>query len=221
MFVAATGCMGTVGYSGRVYVPPPPVYSVGVNVNAGYNTAYVQPELVEVSPGVQVVYDYDEPIFYSDNYYWRNYNNTWYRSSVHNGNWVVYGDVPYSVRGIQQPRSYVHYRPTNYTPRNYNNGGYRAPQPAGPTVRDHRYDPQPQPQPQPGPTVRDHRYDPQPAQPVGPTVRDHRAPQPQPQPQPGPTVRDHRHDAPAPPAGAGAGAEGSRPPSLDRVDSPL
>ena len=38
------------------------------------------PDMAEVSPGVQVVADYDEPVFYSDGFYWRYYNNIWYRS---------------------------------------------------------------------------------------------------------------------------------------------
>ena len=33
--------------------------------------AYAPPDMAYVSPGVQVIADYDEPIFYSDGFYWR------------------------------------------------------------------------------------------------------------------------------------------------------
>jgi hypothetical protein len=74
------------------------------------------PELVEVEPGVQVVYDADEPIFYSDNYYWRNDGGRWYRSSYHNRGWVAY-EAPQRVRTINQPQRYRHYKPAGYQPR--------------------------------------------------------------------------------------------------------
>ncbi|MBS1119209.1 MAG: hypothetical protein H6Q90_1437 [Deltaproteobacteria bacterium] len=201
--VAIGGCYASSGVGFRAaYVGPPPVATVTVG------TTYDQPDLVEVSPGVQVIADYDEPVFYSDNFYWRFSGNTWYRSSVHTGGWVVYNDVPYSVRRIDRPTTYVRYRPSGYVPR-----GQRQPvvrdhrDPYQPAVRDHR---QPQPAPyQPAPVVRDHRQ-PQPAPyqpPAPPVVRDHRAPQPapyQPPAAPPPVVRDHREPAapyrPAPPA---------------------
>ena len=41
------------------------------------------PALVEIQPGVWVVSDYDDSVFYSDGYYWRWNSGVWYRSSVH------------------------------------------------------------------------------------------------------------------------------------------
>jgi hypothetical protein len=204
----AGGCLGTVGYSGSVYVPPP---TATVSVNAGYSTGYVAPEMVEVEPGVQVVYDYDEPVFYSDNYYWRFYNNGWYRSSVHNGGWVSYNDAPMRVRSISRPTEYTHYRPANYTPRTRvePQGGVqtrdhrepmREPVRNEPTVRDHRQEPMREPV-RNEPTVRDHRTEQPRQEPVreAPNVRDHRT-EPSPPPRNEPTVRDHRTEQPAPPA---------------------
>jgi hypothetical protein len=72
--------------------------------------AYVEPELVYVSPGVQVVYDYDEPVFYSEGYYWRYYGGVWYRSGYHNHGWVRWRNVPYAVVHVDNPHGYVHYR---------------------------------------------------------------------------------------------------------------
>jgi hypothetical protein len=67
------------------------------------------PELVYVSPGVQVIADYREPIFYSDSYYWRFSGNVWYRSSNHTRGWVRY-QAPAAVLRIERPSAYIHYR---------------------------------------------------------------------------------------------------------------
>src|SRR6266498_3193579 len=71
------------------------------------------PDLVTVSPGVQVIADYDEPIFYSDGFYWRYYGNTWYRSSYYTGGWV-YARPPVAVMRIDRPYAYRHYRPSGW-----------------------------------------------------------------------------------------------------------
>ncbi len=199
--VAVTGCIasGGVGYRAG-YVGPPPVTTVSVSASS-YNDG---PDLVEVHDGVQVIADYDEPVFYSDNFYWRFSGNTWYRSNVHTGGWIVYNDVPHRVRRIDRPTAYVRYRPSGYVPRHQRTNvrdhrqqptvrDHRTPEPyrQQPTVRDHRT---PEPYRQ-EPTVRDHRdARPQPQ----PTVRDHRTPQPAPYQPPAPVVRDHRTTTPAP-----------------------
>jgi hypothetical protein len=111
----AAGCYGEGGY--------------GAGYSYGYATA--SPGLVYVSPGVQVIADYDYPVFYSDNYYWRYDNGLWYRSGGYNGGWSVSYDVPYGVRSIDRPYNYVHYR-GNWN--GNNNYGYRN----TPVVNDHR-----------------------------------------------------------------------------------
>jgi hypothetical protein len=83
------------------------------------------PELVTVSPGVQVIADYDEPIFYSDGLYWRYYGGVWYRSSYYTGGWV-YATPPVAVLRINQPYAYRHYRPAGWAGR----PRYYAPAPA-------------------------------------------------------------------------------------------
>ncbi len=67
------------------------------------------PDLVFVSPGVQVIADYDEPIFYSDSYYWRAEGNVWYRSSSYTGGWARFDVVPVGIRRIERPTAYIHY----------------------------------------------------------------------------------------------------------------
>jgi len=122
------------------------------------DVAYTQPALVEVEPGVQVVADYDEPVFYSDNMYWRYEGGVWYQSRYHNRAWARVDAPPVAVRHIERPEMYVHYHG-------------RADVGGGPVIRDHRTNenaivapaptpaPQPAPQPQPQPDVRDHRDD--------------------------------------------------------------
>jgi flagellar biosynthesis GTPase FlhF len=88
----ATGCHanGQVQYSAEADVTPP--------------------QLVVVSPGVQVVADYDQPVFYSENFYWRFDNGVWYRSQYHTRGWVRVETVPVAVRRIDRPARFVHYR---------------------------------------------------------------------------------------------------------------
>jgi hypothetical protein len=190
---AATGCLGTATVSGG---------------GGGYYDA--QPDLVEVEPGVQVIVDYDEPIFYSDNYYWRENGGVWYRSSYYNRGWVT-AQPPVVVGRISTRERYRHYRPAGYQPgvrdhrdnRGYNNGNNGR----GPEVRDHRndgYNPPPQ-----GPVVREHGggNSPPPAYnppPQGPVVREHggdrgQPPPPPPQQPQGPVVREHGGDRSPPP----------------------
>jgi hypothetical protein len=81
------------------------------------------PDLVTVSPGVQVIADYDEPIFYSDGFYWRYAGGVWYRSTYYTGGWV-YARPPVAVMRIDRPYAYTHYRPAGWVGRP--RGGYAA-----------------------------------------------------------------------------------------------
>src|SRR5438477_12979875 len=53
--------------------------TVGCAAHVGYAEPYGGVDLVYAAPGVQVIADYDEPIFYSDGFYWRQYGGGWYR----------------------------------------------------------------------------------------------------------------------------------------------
>ncbi len=88
------------------------------------------PDLVTVSPGVQVIADYNEPIFYSDGFYWRYYGGTWYRSSYYTGGWV-YARPPVAVLSIERPYAYRYYRPQGWVGHGHYRGspGYVAPAP--------------------------------------------------------------------------------------------
>ena len=63
----------------RVYVPAPPVVRFAA-----------APPLVMVAPGVQVVRDCDDEVFFSGGWYWHaGANGTWYRTRSWRGGWVV------------------------------------------------------------------------------------------------------------------------------------
>ena len=47
------------------------------------------PPLVVVEPGVQVVEDNDEEVYFVDNYYWVRRGPRWYRTRDHHGGWAV------------------------------------------------------------------------------------------------------------------------------------
>jgi len=70
------------------------------------------PTMVEVNPGVWVVEDYPQPVFYSDNYYWRYGDGVWYRSVTLWDAPVRIGAtyVPVRIRRIDQPAAYIYYR---------------------------------------------------------------------------------------------------------------
>ena len=85
--VVGGGCAGTVGYRATVSTP----------------------DLVEVEPGVSVVADYDQPVFYNSGYYWRYDGGTWYRSPYHNRAWVHVSAPPVAVRHIDRPARYAHF----------------------------------------------------------------------------------------------------------------
>lgn len=98
----------------------------------GYASAtFDTPDLVYVEPGVQVVADYDEPIFYANNFYWRNDGGHWSRSSYYNRGFVVVGSAPNVVTRIQTRERYRHYRPAGYVSRRHDARGRTV-------VRDHR-----------------------------------------------------------------------------------
>src|SRR5262245_15797085 len=47
------------------------------------------PPLVVIEPGIQVVPEHDEEIFFVDGWYWHRKDGRWFRTRDHRGNWVV------------------------------------------------------------------------------------------------------------------------------------
>jgi hypothetical protein len=186
---SAGGCYasGGYGYGTTGYVTTPSVNAhvdvapvqASIDVNGTAAVDVSTPELVSVAPDVQVIVDHDEPIFYSDGYYWRETNGAWYRSTIHTGGWNYFAAAPYAVRSLDRRDSYRRYRPANYVSRRgydrgYDNRGHvnRGYDNRGGYVRDHRSYDRGYTRPargydnrgygnrgyrDPGPAVRDHR----------------------------------------------------------------
>ncbi|HEX5060488.1 MAG TPA: hypothetical protein VFV99_14070 [Kofleriaceae bacterium] len=90
-------------------------------------------DLAYVAPGVSVIANYGEPIFYSDGAYWYNAYGGWYRSPYYTGGWKYVQYPPYRISQIRAPLAYRYYRPYGYVPR------YR-PVPANRIRTPHIYD---------------------------------------------------------------------------------
>lgn len=90
--LASGGCLGQAHLSGG-YAAPDPV-------------------LVELRPGVWVIEDYDQPVFYADGFFWMYRTDGWYRSSDHVNGWTYVRAAPQVVVRIERPDEYVHFRAT-------------------------------------------------------------------------------------------------------------
>ncbi|HEU0031440.1 MAG TPA: hypothetical protein VFQ53_12465 [Kofleriaceae bacterium] len=110
-------------------------YGSEVQYRGGVAVTASTPDLVYVQPGVGVIADYDEPIFYADNYYWWFYNGAWYRSNYYTGGWVYVSSPSVRIARIGNPYYYRHYRPHNYVVRHRPVPVHRIQRPV---VRDHR-----------------------------------------------------------------------------------
>jgi hypothetical protein len=72
----------------------------------------VAPPMVEVQPGVLVVHDYDEEVFFVDGRYWmRSHDGRWYRANDYRGGWVAAEPrtVPAPIVHVP-PGQYKHYK---------------------------------------------------------------------------------------------------------------
>ena len=70
-----------------------------------------RPRTVVIAPGVWVVEDSPDEVFYYDQWYWTQQNGHWYRSRDHQGHWgeVERGRVPGRLYA-QEPGHYRHFR---------------------------------------------------------------------------------------------------------------
>ncbi len=87
-----SGCAGHARVEGRAVVP--------------------YPRLVYAGPGLWVLAESADPIFYSDGYYWLHQDGYWYRSTNYWGNWTYapFVRVPVVIRSVRRPLAYRHYR---------------------------------------------------------------------------------------------------------------
>src|SRR5215467_407861 len=77
----------------------------------------VAPPLVVVSPGIQVVPEYEQEVFFVDGWYWYRSGPYWYRTRDHRGGWVVVERryVPATLVKIP-PGRYKHYKAKGLPP---------------------------------------------------------------------------------------------------------
>jgi len=94
------------------------------------------PDLVAVAPGVQLIANYDEPIFFADSFYWWFFDGAWYRSTSYMGGWVYIGAPPTVIVRIHEPHRYRFYRPPGYVAHRRPVPVYHVQRP----IRDHRSD---------------------------------------------------------------------------------
>lgn len=80
---------------------------VGVQIHVNVP---VNPPLVVVQPGIQVVENWDEEVFFTGGYYWVCRNGYWYRASSPRARWVYveHRHVPPGVARLP-PGHYKHY----------------------------------------------------------------------------------------------------------------
>lgn len=85
----------------RVVVPPPPLVRFAA-----------PPPLVVVEPGVQVVRDCDDEVFFSGGWYWHaGPTGVWYRTRSYRGGWVAVPPRAVPVAVMRLPRGqYRHFR---------------------------------------------------------------------------------------------------------------
>jgi hypothetical protein len=90
----------------RVVVAPPPRVVVAPPPAVRFEAP---PPLVVVEPGVQVVRDCDEEVFFSRGFYWHAApDGTWYRTRSYRGGWAVAPRAVVPVALVRMPRG--HYR---------------------------------------------------------------------------------------------------------------
>jgi hypothetical protein len=86
--------------------------SASASLDLRLNLPVVLPQLVVVSPGVQVVPEVDDEVFFVERHYWVRRDGGWYRSPSHRGGWVLVPGrgVPARLGGLP-PGHYKRWKP--------------------------------------------------------------------------------------------------------------
>src|SRR5512140_1589810 len=90
----------------------PGVASAQASVDVHFDLPVVLPRLVVVSPGVQVVPEVREEVFFSDGWYWVRRDEYWYRSRDHRRGWVLVPirQVPPRLVSVGPPGRYRNWK---------------------------------------------------------------------------------------------------------------
>jgi hypothetical protein len=81
-------------------------------VDIRVNLPMVLPRMVVVSPGVQVVPEVQEEVFFHDGWYWCRRDAYWYRSRNHRGGWMLVPSrsVPPRLVALPPPGHYRNWK---------------------------------------------------------------------------------------------------------------
>jgi len=86
----------------------------GVEARSTVAVKATGPDLAYAGPGVRVIVDYDEAIFYSEGFYWWFVGDSWHRSSSYTSGWALVANPPPAILQIRDPHRYRHYMPIGY-----------------------------------------------------------------------------------------------------------
>jgi hypothetical protein len=64
-----------------------PALADGVKLRVSMGFPAILPPLVVIQPGVRVVEDFDEEVFFTGGFYWAQRDGNWYRARDHRGTW--------------------------------------------------------------------------------------------------------------------------------------
>ena len=104
--------MRTIALCVAVLIGLPSAASAQAMVDIRVNLPAVLPRLVVVSPGVQVVPEVQEEVFFHDGWYWCRRDAYWYRSRDYRGGWVVVPGraVPQRLVALPPPGHYRNWK---------------------------------------------------------------------------------------------------------------
>ncbi len=81
--------MRTIALLTAALIGLPGVAAAQASVDIHFDLPVVLPRMVVVSPGVQVVPEVREEVFFHDGWYWVRRDDYWYRSHDHRGGWML------------------------------------------------------------------------------------------------------------------------------------
>lgn len=125
----------TLVVAGALALPSLPRAQASASIQLNLGLPVVMPQLVVVQPGIRVVPDIEEEVFFTNGYYWCRHDDGWYRTRDVRRGW--YYMEPHRVPpGLTRmpPGRYKKYRPASYAPARTR----YAPAPA--RYRDHDHD---------------------------------------------------------------------------------
>lgn len=105
----AVTIFAALSFAATSLVAPAPAQAADITVSIGWQAP---PPLIIVSPGVQVVQDYDDEVFFIDGYYWVERDGRWYHSRDHHGKWI-FVERSHVHHWLVQPRARGQYKHWN------------------------------------------------------------------------------------------------------------